>query len=79
MLQAEFLSFKIFVMRDISNMNEKISGIFLNTGKQKETKELEYLKTENVNKTLIIKRLLPNLSQLITTSHDKLITTNKMI
>ena len=79
MLQAEFLSFKIFVMRDISNMNEKISGIFLNTGKQKETKELEYLKTENVNKTLIIKRLLQNLSQLITTSHDKLITTNKMI
>ena len=79
MLQAEFLSFKNFVMRDISNMNEKISGIFLNTGKQKETKELEYLKTENVNKTLIIKRLLQNLSQLITTSHDKLITTNKMI
>ena len=36
-------------------MNEKISGIFSNLGVQKETKELEKLKTENENKTLIIK------------------------
>ena len=64
MLQAEFLTFTNFVMGEISNMNEKISGIFLNTGKQKETKELEHLKTENENKTLIIKSLLENLSQL---------------
>ena len=64
MLQAEFLTFKNFVMGEISNMNEKIAGIFLNSGKRKETKELEYLKTENENKTLIIKNLLENLSQL---------------
>ena len=37
-------------MEGISDMNEKISGIFLNSEKQKETKELEYLKTENENK-----------------------------
>ena len=37
-------------MEGISGMNEKISGIFLNSEKQKETKELEYLKTENENK-----------------------------
>ena len=45
-------------------MNEKILGIFLNSGKQKETKELEHLRMENENKTLIIKSLLENLSQL---------------
>ena len=74
MLQAEFLTFTNFVMGEISNMNEKISGIFLNTGKQKETKELEHLKTENENKTLIIKSLLENLSQLasfLQKNHDK--------
>ena len=48
--QAEFLTFKNFAMEGISDMNEKISGIFLNSEKQKETKELEYLKTENENK-----------------------------
>ena len=64
MLQAEFLTFKDFVKGEISNMNTKISGIFLNSGKQKETKELENLKTENENKTLIIKSVLQNLSQL---------------
>ena len=31
-------------------MNEKISEIFLNPEKQKETKELEHLKMENENK-----------------------------
>ena len=44
-------------------MNEKISAIFLNLGKQKETKELKYLNKENENKTLIIKSLLEILSQ----------------
>ena len=34
-------------MGAISNMNEKISGMFSNSGKQKETKELEHLKMEN--------------------------------
>ena len=64
MLQAELLIFKNFVMGETANMNEKISGIFLNSGKQKETKELEHLRMENENKTLIIKSLLENLSQL---------------
>ena len=64
MLQAEFLTFKKFFMGEISNMNEKISGIFLNSGKQKESKELEHLETRNENKTLIIKSLLENVSQL---------------
>ena len=73
MLQAEFLTFKDFVMGESSNMNTKISGIFLNSGKQKETKELENLKTENENKTLIIKSVLQNLSQLASSfqkNHD---------
>ena len=64
MLQAEFLTFKKFFMGEISNKNEKISGIFLDSGKQKESKELEYLETENENKTLIMKSLLENVSQL---------------
>ena len=64
MLQAEFLTFKKFFMGEISNMHEKISGIFLNSGKQKESKELEHLETRNENKTLIIKSLLENVSQL---------------
>ena len=51
-------------MPEISKINEKISGIFLNLGKPRETKELEHLKMENENKTLIIKKLLKNLSQL---------------
>ena len=75
MLQAEFLTFKNFVMGVISNMNEKISGIFLNSAKQKETKELEHLKMEKENKTLIIKSPLGNLSQLASSfekNHDKL-------
>ena len=50
-------------MEEISNVNEKISGIFLNLGKQKKTKELEYLKMKNENKTLIIRNTLENLSQ----------------
>ena len=73
MLQAEFLAFKHFVMGEISNMNEKISWIFLNSGKQKETKELEHLKMED-DKTLIIKSLLENLFQLASSfqkNHDK--------
>ena len=45
-------------------MNKKILKIFLNSGKQKEAKELENLKTENNNKTLIVKSLLGNLLQL---------------
>ena len=44
-------------MREISKINEKISGIFLNLKKHRETKELEHLKMENENKTLIIKKL----------------------
>ena len=63
MLQAKFLTFKNFSVGEISKMNEKTSGIFWNSGKQKETKELEHLKMENENKTLIIKSLLGNLSQ----------------
>ena len=58
-------------------MNEKISGIFSNLGVQKETKELEKLKTENENKTLIIKSFLENLSQI--TSSLKKIRANKMM
>ena len=50
-------------MEEISNVNEKISGKFLNLGKQKKTKELEYLKMKNENKTLIIRNTLENLSQ----------------
>ena len=50
-------------MEEISNVNEKISGIFLNLGKQKKTKELEYLKMKNENKTLIIRNTLENLLQ----------------
>ena len=50
-------------MEEISNVNEKISEIFLNLGKQKKTKELEYLKMKNENKTLIIRNTLENLSQ----------------
>ena len=75
MLQAEFLTFKNFVMGPISNMNEKISGIFLNSAKQKKTKELEHLKMEKENKTLIIKSPLEKLSQLASSfqkNHDKL-------
>ena len=49
-------------MEEISNVNEKISGIFLNSGKQKKTKEFEYLKMENENKTLINRNTLENLS-----------------
>ena len=41
------LHLRIFVTGAISNMNEKISGMFSNSGKQKETKELEHLKMEN--------------------------------
>ena len=52
--QAGFLTFKNFGMGESSNMNQKISGIFLNSRKLKETKETGHLKTENVNKTLII-------------------------
>ena len=52
--QAKFLTSKNFAMGEISNMNAKISGLLLNSGKQKETKKLEHLKTENENKTLII-------------------------
>ena len=63
MLQAKFLTFKNFFMGEISKMNEKTSGIFWNSGKQKETKKLEHLKMENENKTLVIKSLLGNLSQ----------------
>ena len=72
MLQAEFLTFKNFAMGGISNKNEKISRIFLNSGKQKKTKELEHLKAENENK--IIKSLIENLSQLASSlqkNHDK--------
>ena len=65
MLQAEFLTFKKFFMGEISNMNEKISAIFSNSGKQKESKELEHLETGNENKTLIIKSLLGNVFQLV--------------
>ena len=57
MLQTDFLTFKNFVMEEISSMNEKISWIFLNSGKQKETKELKHLKIENETKTLINKKL----------------------
>ena len=71
MLQAEFLTFKNFAVGEFSNKNEKISEIFLNSGKQKETKELEYLKTENGNKTLIIKSISENLSQLAKSSSEK--------
>ena len=52
-LQADFLTFKNFVMGEISNMNEKTPGIFLNLRKQKETKKLEHLKTQNKIKTLL--------------------------
>ena len=58
-------------------MNEKISGIFSNLGVQKETKELGKLKTENENKTLIIKSFLENLSQI--TSSLKKIRANEMM
>ena len=71
MLQAEFLTFKNFAVGEFSNKNEKISEIFLNSGKQKETKELEHLKTENGNKTLIIKSISENLSQLAKSSSEK--------
>lgn len=47
-------------MREIFNINKKISEISLNSGKDKELKELENLKTENENKFLIIKSLLQN-------------------
>ena len=61
-------------MGQISNINGKILGIRLSTGKQKETKELEHLKMENENKTLIIKSLLENLCPLASSlekSQDK--------
>ena len=32
-LQAEFLTFKNFVMEEISTVNRKISGAYLNSGK----------------------------------------------
>ena len=63
MLQAEFPTFPTFPTsyiynnREICNINEKISGISLNSGKQKEAKELEHFKKENEKKTLIIKSL----------------------
>ena len=74
MFQTEFLTFINFVIGEISNMNEEISGIFLNSLKQKEIKELKQLKMKNENKTLIIKSLLENLSQLASSfqkNHDK--------
>ena len=37
MLQAEFLIFKNLVMEVISTMNRKISGAYLNSGKQMKT------------------------------------------
>ena len=58
-------------MEEISNVNEKISGIFLNSGKQKKTKEFEYLKMENENKTLITRNTLENLSQLVSPFSEK--------
>ena len=50
-------------MDEISNKNEKVSGIFLNSGKQKGTTEPQHIKIENENKTLIIRSLVENLSQ----------------
>ena len=47
-------------MREIFNINKKISEISLNSGKDKELQELENLKMENENKVLIIKSLLQN-------------------
>ena len=47
-------------MREIFNINKKISEISLNSGKDKELQELEKLKVENENKFLIIKSLLQN-------------------
>lgn len=47
-------------MREIFNINKKISEISLNSGKDKALQELENLKMENENKFLIIKSLLQN-------------------
>ena len=61
-------------MEEISNKNEKVSGIFLNSGKQKGTTEPQHIKIENENKTLIIRSLLENLSQFASSfqkNHDK--------
>ena len=49
MLQAGFLPTRNFVMGESSAVDEKISGIFQNSGKQEEIKELEHLKIENKN------------------------------
>ena len=38
-------------MREITNMNRKISEMFLNSGNHKEAKDPKNLKTENGNKT----------------------------
>lgn len=56
-------------MGKVSNLNRKISKMCLNSGKHKEAKEVENLKTENENKIWIIKSLLENVSQ-ITSSHE---------
>ena len=64
-------------MEEISNKNEKVSGIFLNSGKQKGTTEPQQIKIENENKTLIIRSLVENSSQFA--SFFRKVTTSKMI
>ena len=77
-LQAEILICKNFVMGEISDINGKILGIFLNSGKQKETKELEHLKKENENKTLTMKSLFKRIYRNLLVLFEK-IRANKMI
>ena len=77
-LQAEILICKNFVMGEISDINGKILGVFLNSGKQKETKELEHLKRENENKTLTMKSLFKRIYRNLLVLFEK-IRANKMI